>query len=252
MQVEIKSIRLPQHLMRQVVNEVGLETLAKSIRRLGIIMPLIIRKSGKEYELVAGMRRMYAAEMCGLKKVPVIVKNIDPQDAEAIKIAENHEREDVNPIDEGEYFADVMQTNDWTQKDLAREVGVSEAYISQRMSTAIWTDRAKENVRNGNLKFSVARELEKITDEVEKVRLIKIAVESGVTPAVAGQWRREVNAEIERNEAQGEMKMEARPQHLPQKVYVTCQVCDGPEEVQNIKFVRMCGECERIVRSGVK
>lgn len=252
MQVEIAKIRLPKHLMRQVVSEAGLETLAKSIRRLGIIMPLIIRKESGEFELVAGMRRLYAAEMVGLKKVPVKIMNIDPQDSEAIKIAENHEREDVNPIDEGEYFADVMQTNDWTQKDLAREVGVSEAYISQRMSTAIWTDRTKENVRNGNLKFSVARELEKITDEVEKVRLVKIAVDGGVTPAIAGQWRREVNQEIERREAQGEMEMEARPQHLPQKVYVPCMVCQNPEEVQNIKFLRVCPDCEGIVMRGGK
>ena len=252
MQVEIQNIRLPQHLMRNVVSEVGLETLAKSIRRLGIIMPLIIRKDGKEFELVAGMRRLYAAEMCGLKKVPVKIMNIDPQDAETIKIAENHEREDVNPIDEGEYFAAVMEETGWTQKEMAREVGVSEAYISQRMSTAVWTEQTKEHVRKGNMKFSVARELEKISDEVEKVRLVKIAVESGVTPAVAGQWRRESNAEIERREAQGEMEMEARPQHLPQKVYVPCQCCTEPIEVEKVVFLRVCESCNDVVMRGGK
>lgn len=251
MQIGIDKIRMPQHLMRKIVDENGLETLAKSIRRLGILMPLIVRKEGNEYELVAGMRRMYAAEMCGLSKVPVIVKSIDAGDAESIKIAENHEREDVNPIDEGEYFRDVMKETGWTQRDMAREVGVSEAYISQRMSTAVWDEKTKMAVRSGNMKFSVARELEKVTDPVEKKRLVQIAIDSGVTPAIAGQWRREVNSVIEARENQGEMELERTPTHLPQKVYVPCQTCENPIAVEEVVFLRICPDCKDTITKAV-
>jgi len=249
MKVRIDLIRKPQRLMRKVVTEADLESMAKSIRRLGILLPLILRKDGKEYELVAGMRRLLAAEMVGLTTVPAIVKNIDAEDAEAIKIAENHERENVNPIDEGEYFTEVLESTGWTQKDMAVEVGVSEAYISQRLATAAWDERTKKAVRVGNMKFSVARELEKVTDRIEKTRLIDVAITSGVTPAVAAQWRREVNTAIEARDNQGDLELNRKPQSLPQKVYVACQTCESPIEVEKVIFLRICPDCNKTIRS---
>lgn len=249
MKIRIDLIRKPQRLMRKVVNETALESLARSIRRIGIIQPLIVRKNGDEYELVAGMRRLMAAEMVGLSTVPATIMKIDPDDAEAVKIAENHERESVNPIDEGEYFADVLAATGWTQKEMAVEVGVSEAYISQRMATATWDARTKQAVRGGNMKFSVARELEKVVDVVEKKRLVEVAIVGGVTPAVAAQWRREVNTAIEARNGQADLELKRTPQSLPQKVYVACQTCEAPIEVEKVVFLRICPDCNKTIKT---
>lgn len=251
MEIRIDKIRLPKALMRKVMDEAGIESLARSIRKLGIICPIVVRKEGKEYELVSGYRRLMAAEMCSMVNVPVIVRKDDDGQAEAVKMAENREREDVNAIDEGEYMVEVMKANGWNQKELARELGVSEAMVSQRVATAGWEKGTKDKVRRGVIKFSVARELEQVKDEVEKKRLIMIAVESGVTPHVAATWRREVNRALESEQVEAELERARTITHQPQKVYVACQTCEGAIEVEKVVFLRICEECHKVIKKVV-
>lgn len=251
MEVLISKIKLPDAMMRTVVDEAGLESLARSIRKLGVVIPLIVRKVEKGFELVAGFRRLMAAEMVGLSKVPVLVRESDDREAEAVKTAENREREDVNAVDEGVYYVAVMERMGWNQKDLAQELGVSEGLVSQRIKTTAWDDYTKDQVRKGNLKFSVARELEQIRDEVEKRRLVKVAVTSGVTPGVAAEWRRQVNHELDTQQERLALDRSRKVTHQPQKVYVTCQTCEAAVEVDKVVFLRICTACHEIVRGAI-
>lgn len=247
MRVLISNIKLPDVLQRRVVDEVGLESLAGSIRKVGIVNPLTVRKVGKVYELVAGFRRLMAAEMVGDKSVPVVVRKGDDGEMEAVKAAENREREDVNAVDEGEYYVGVMERTGWNQKEIARELGVSEGLISQRVKTATWEDETKEAVRKGSIKFSVARELEGIRDEVEKKRMVKVAIESGVSPGVAAQWRRMVNNQLAVRQESMDMEGGRRKTHIPQTVYVPCMACEGPTNVEDVQFIRVCQTCNDLL-----
>ena len=249
-ELRVDEVKLPDALMRQTVNDEKMEGLAKSIRRWGIVVPLIVRPMEGHYELIAGMRRLMAAEMVGLEVVPVIVRESDDGESEAVKMVENREREEVNAVDEAKYMAAVMERNGWTQKEMAKELGVSEGLVSQRLKIATWSDTTKRAVAAGNLRFSVAREIEQIKDDREKERLVRVAVDSGVSPNVAAQWRREINAALEAEQMEVAMETTRRIVHQPQTVYVTCQTCEGAVKVEEVVFVRICAECWEIMKKG--
>lgn len=243
--VRADQVGLPVIMMRRFVDEIKLEDLTRSIRKLGIIVPLIVKEVEGKLELIAGFRRLMAASrIAGKYLVPVIM--IDQEnDEEAVKIAENVEREGIGAVDEGEYYRDVMEAKGWNQKDLAREIGMSEAYVSQRIATITWDERTKELVRSREIKWSVARELEKVDDENDRKRLISIAVRSGVTPAVAAEWRRETNRM--REELQGELEIQRKDNQPVEKIYVPCQCCEDAVEINQVKYVRVCGDCQTLI-----
>ena len=83
---------------RQVMEPEALEELASSIRQQGVVQPIVVRKAGDEYELIAGERRWRASQQAGLQNIPAVVKNVNDQEAAAIAIIENLQREDLNPV----------------------------------------------------------------------------------------------------------------------------------------------------------
>jgi len=187
-----EKIKMPKSMMRQMVSEKDLEDLARSIKEIGIINPIIVRKMGDDYELVAGLRRLMAADVLRMEKVYVRVVRAGDEKAEQIKMDENKEREEINPVDEGMYFYDMMQKFGWNQKQLAGRFRVSESYVSQRVGSMDWPKVLREVVVNGKLTFSVAREFAQIKDLGEMERVIDQAISSGVSPAVVARWRQEL------------------------------------------------------------
>ena len=110
---------------RKNFNEESLRELAESIRRQGILQPLLVRPLGDGYQLVAGERRWRAAKLAGLGKVPVIIRVMDDKDVMAAALIENLQREDLNPVEEARALAKLQETLDLTQDALASRLGKS-------------------------------------------------------------------------------------------------------------------------------
>ena len=90
---------------RQAMEPEALEALASSIRQQGVVQPIVVRKTGDEFELIAGERRWRAAQQAGLQEIPAVIKSVNDQEAAAIAIIENLQREDLNPLEEAQAFA---------------------------------------------------------------------------------------------------------------------------------------------------
>jgi len=250
MELSREKIRLPENMMRQAVSEQGLENLMLSIKEIGIINPIIVRKVGEEYELVAGLRRYLVAQTLRMEKVYVKVVKASDTRAERIKVDENKEREDIDPIDEGVFFEKLMEMHGWKQKELATVLRVSESYVSQRLSAVNWPEVLRECVKNKELTFSVAREFAGIKNYDEMVRVIGQAISGGVSPAVAARWRQEINRELLKsggNDSLGDGGMETG-QGI--EVVVSCQVCGGPGQEIGYKLIRACKTCLEIIQVG--
>ncbi len=250
MDVLREKIELPDSMMRQSVSEKGLEDLVGSIKEIGIINPLTVRKKGEEYELIAGLRRLMAADILKMEKVPVVVKRAGNERAEKIKMAENKAREDVDPIDEGVFFGKLMETLGWKQKKLAEEFRVSESYVSQRISATNWPEILRNAVQGGQLSFSVCREFAGIRFPEELGRVVEQAISSGVTPAVAARWRHEINRGDLRSEAlDGEgLESMAGPGVMAPEMLYACQICGGQEI--GYKLIRACKDCLDVIKAG--
>lgn len=250
MDVLREKIKLPRHMMRRVIGEKELEALVKSIKEVGIINPIVVRKMGDDYELIAGLRRLMAADVLQMETVCVRVVRAGDGRAERIKMDENKERVDINPIDEGEYILSLMKKLGLTQKQMAGRLGVSESYISQRIGAVKWPDFLRDVVCDGKLTFSVAREFAGIKDLGEMRRVIDQAIRSGVSPAVAARWRHEVNREVLKYEGVEIQEGEVVMRGADPSILYSCQICGGPGREVGYQYLRICNKCLGVIKVG--
>jgi ParB family transcriptional regulator, chromosome partitioning protein len=138
-------------------DEGALEGLADSIRSQGIIQPLLVRRVGDRYELIAGERRWRAARLAGLAKVPVVVKDVPDKDLLEIALIENIQRENLNPIEEAQAYQRLIETVGLTQESLAARVGRDRSYITNYLRLLKLPDDLQKLVMEGRLSTGHAR-----------------------------------------------------------------------------------------------
>ena len=131
--VDLNDIKPNAAQPRKVFDEEKLEELAASISQHGLIQPIVLRKLGKGYEIVAGERRWRAARLAGLKEVPCIVKELTEEENMLLAIVENMQREDLNPIEEAEGLKKMIDTYGLTQEQVSYSVGKSRPYITNSL-----------------------------------------------------------------------------------------------------------------------
>ena len=132
--VAIKELSPSRFQPRRVFKPESLQDLVASIKTKGVLQPLLVRsKSLGGYEIIAGERRYRASQQAGLLQVPVIVKDFNDKDALEVALIENLQREDLNPIEEGEAYARLMKEFTYTQETLAEVLGKSRSYIANTL-----------------------------------------------------------------------------------------------------------------------
>ena len=124
-QMSIEEIFPNPNQPRTHFNESELEELSESIRENGVLQPLLVRKNGSKYEIIAGERRYQASKIAGLDKVPVIVKDVDDQKMLEIALIENLQRSDLNPIEEAKGYRQLINASGMTQEALSKAVSKS-------------------------------------------------------------------------------------------------------------------------------
>jgi ParB family transcriptional regulator, chromosome partitioning protein len=144
---------------RKSFNTDSLDEMAVSIRASGVIQPIIVRRVGARYQLIAGERRWRAARQAGLDRIPAIVR--EATDAESLELAlvENLLREDLNPIEEGEAYRHFLDRFGWTQEQLAQRVGRDRTSIANALRLLRLPDEIRDDLRAGRLTMGHARAL---------------------------------------------------------------------------------------------
>jgi ParB family chromosome partitioning protein len=156
---EIDMIRPNHYQPRRHFAADELEELAESIRSQGIIQPLIVRTDDAGYELVAGERRLRAATLAGLDRVPVLVKDVSDAEMLEISIVENIQRENLNPMEEAEAYHRLITEFDLTQDKAAERVGKSRSAVANLLRLRQLPDPIKESIMEGALSMGHARAL---------------------------------------------------------------------------------------------
>ena len=164
---------------RKIFNEESLIELAGSIRANGIIQPLVVKKAGDEYIIIAGERRYRAAKMADLAEVPVIIKEYDEAKTREISLIENLQREDLNAMEESEAIRELMETYGLTQEEVAQKLGKARPSIANTLRLLNLTNEVKEYVRRDKLSAGHARALLAITNAQAQVEMAKKAILEG-------------------------------------------------------------------------
>ena len=179
-ETSLDEIRSNPYQPRKIFDEEALNELAESIKEHGIVQPIIVKKSIKGYELVAGERRTKASRIAGLKTIPAIIKNFNDQEMMEIALIENIQRENLNPIEEAMAYDNILKSSNMTQDELAKKFGKSRSYITNILGLLKLLETTKKYVEENKLTMSHARALSKLEDEEQIDRLADKIITEGL------------------------------------------------------------------------
>ena len=162
--ININDIKPNENQPRKVFNEEKISELADSIIEHGIIQPLVVRKHGRGYEIVAGERRWRASRKAELKEVPCIIRDFTDEENMLVAIIENMQREDLNPIEEAEGINQMIKTYGLTQEEVSKSVSKSRPYITNALRLLKLPENVQSLVTEGRISSGHARALIPVTD----------------------------------------------------------------------------------------
>jgi ParB family chromosome partitioning protein len=174
----LESIEAAHTQPRTDFDEGGLRELAESIEESGLIQPLVVRETDDDnYELIAGERRWRACKMVGLTDVPAVIKDVSDAEAYALALVENIQREDLNPMEEASAYARLMEEFEFTQSELAEQVGKSRSTIANAVRLLSLPQKVCEMVTSGELSAGHARTLVSLEPTLARRLATKIVKE---------------------------------------------------------------------------
>lgn len=179
--IPLEEIRSNPFQPRRVFDQEKLEELAESIKEHGLFQPIIVKKSIKGYELVAGERRTKAARLAGFTEIPAIVRDFTDEEMMEVALLENIQREDLNPIEEAEAYDNIIKKTSITQEELARKVSKSRSYITNVIGLVTLPDDVKKLVSEKKLSMAHARILSKMDDPDYVTSLAYKVVNNGMS-----------------------------------------------------------------------
>ncbi len=180
-QLKINEIEPNKNQPRKDFDEEKLRQLAESIKHHGVVQPVIVKKSGDVYNIVAGERRWRAARIAGLDTIPAIVGDYDDRQVMEIALIENLQREDLNPIEESEAYEKLINEFKLTQEDLAGIIGKSRPYIANALRLNKLEDEIKDFVRNNLLSGGHARALLALENKNDRLKLANEIIKKGLS-----------------------------------------------------------------------
>jgi len=176
---------------RKQMDDGGLAQLAESIREKGVLLPLVVRRLDDDrYEIIAGERRWRAAGLAGLSEVPVLVKDVSPQDQLELALVENIQRQDLNPLEEAEAYLRLVQEFGLTQEEVAKRVGKERSTVANALRINQLPEFAKDDLATGRLSMGHARVLLGLGDESRMRELRNEIVAKGLSVRQAEELAR--------------------------------------------------------------
>lgn len=181
-EIPVNQIDANPNQPRKAFNEETLKKLEQSIKKYGVVQPVIVRKKDNgNYELIAGERRLRAAKNAQLEKIPVVIKEYDNQESAEIALIENLQREDLNPIEEGKAYESIIKKYELTQEEMSQIAGKSRSYITNTLRLLTFPDAIQKLLQSKKLTTGQARPLLALKTVAEQLKLAKKIVEEGLS-----------------------------------------------------------------------
>jgi ParB family chromosome partitioning protein len=166
---------------RTTIDDEGIESLADSVRKVGVLQPIIVRPHGEEYQIVAGERRWRAAKAAGLEKVPVRVMGATEGEALELALIENLQRQDLNPMEEARGYRRLLTEYQMTQAELADKVSKSRPAVANTLRLLDLPDEVQDMLAEDKLSAGHARAVLAVPDEERRIKLAARIVADGLS-----------------------------------------------------------------------
>ena len=226
----IKNITANPYQPRCNFDEEKLQELAASIKEFGVVQPVVVRKKGRSYELVAGERRLRAAGLAGLTKVPAIVKDYDDAKMMEIALIENIQRHDLNPIEEAQGLRRLMQEFKLTQEQTAEKVGRSRSAVTNILRLLNLPEQVQKQIINGVLTMGQAKQLLGLPKPEQMCEVAEAIIANGWSSRMTEEVVRKLKEgkklkivrELVEEEAKNKDNKEKKPKREPTENDIFC------------------------------
>jgi len=181
---------------RSVFDDAKLDELANSIRTNGVVQPVLLRRKGNRFELIAGERRWRAAEKAGLIKIPAVIRNVSDDKVLEIALIENIQREDLNPIEEARAYKSLIETLGLTQETVGERVGRDRSYVTNYLRLLKLPEDLQELLQTGRISTGHARTLLGLDQPDIQRRIARRVIEQGLSVRATEQLVRVAGAKV--------------------------------------------------------
>lgn len=187
---------------RQEFNQARLEELARSIEKSGLIQPIVVRKSGSGYQLIAGERRLRAYRFLGKETIPALVREVEDGQALELALLENIQREELNCLEEAEAIKRLQEEFNYTQEMLSQRLGRSRSALANTMRLLNLSDSVKKALREDLISAGHGRALLTLNNEQEQNLALKLVIDKGLsvrqTEELVKNWPQQQIQEIKK------------------------------------------------------
>ena len=241
--IPMDKIHLPRREAREYVTEEGLQELAESIERLGLLNPITVRRDGDGYEIIAGVRRFLACQRLGWKEIPAIVKDLDDLNKLVAMVHENIKREELSEVDQAYLIHELREKGGLTYAEIAKIWGKSETTVRDLHKLVDCDPEILDALRAGHIKKMHALEIMKHPDRERRLWFLQYTIERGASPATLRVMIRDDIGQYEKiREVIPVQKLTDAKPHL-REIKGRCAFCDNMVLVDTLMVIHLCQDC---------
>lgn len=238
--------------LRSFITEEKLLELTRSIKKLGVLQPIVVRKKGMDFEIIAGVRRFYAARQLGWPSIPAIVTDLDSSDQAVATLHENIIREDINHMDIARYLRYIKEETKSTDAEIAQVFGYSPAWTSRHFRLLEAPEELQAAVEAGHIDMDSAIQLSRIKSHHRRKYLLKYAIEDGATQLTIRRWVADELGRKMPEPGQSGALDKASPVQNAEKPTFKCFLCGEIHDSNDMIIVRLNSECYQTLKKAVK
>jgi ParB family chromosome partitioning protein len=202
----VEQIQTNPYQPRKAFDDDEIHHLSDSIKAHGVLQPLVVRPVGDQFQLIAGERRLRAAQAAGLREVPVTIVNFDDRQVFEASLVENIQRADLNPIEKAQGFKDYLDRYGVTQEQLAQRLGMDRTSVSNLVNLLHLPEEVQAAVRHNQISLGHAKILKGLSSPQRQVELCKDVVMKGLSVKALELIVKQQKAEAEAKEAEAALK----------------------------------------------
>jgi len=249
--IPMEKIDRPVKISRELIDPERVRELAESIREVGLLEPVILRRVNGRFEMVAGDRRYLAHKLLGEKEIKAIVKELDDRDTVVIRGIENLQRVNLTASEEAQVYLLLKTEGGMSQKEICKRTGKSPTTICRYLNFAVLPEEVRAAVDRKQISLNTLEALREIDDEVAFMYYFKMAAANGATQEVARLW-----VDDYKKTSQGTYYAEDGAPPDPntgseaKPIFLTCEICHGAVELRKVRNIVSCPECNKKARHG--
>lgn len=251
-EIVLDAVLLPESPLRVLTSKKKLAELVKSVKERGVLVPILVVQLKEGFKVIAGLRRVLAAREAGLLRVPALIVQEDEEWQAWATFAENILREEVNAFDEGRYITLLMATMEKSQHEIGVLLGMSDAWVSERLRIVEWPGDVREGLIQGRIGFSVGKELSRIADDGTRAMYVRQALTSGCSPAQAYQWRQEWEREQAARKSISARGLLERTASAVGSAVTKCTLCERDTPTEKLRELFACETCVQAIEEGLR